>query len=244
NTVLDRASQGIKAGVTTVFSQSLLNEFRGQWVYDNRTQTPNSPLAQVNILDFGTLGGSNNGTYIYDATRYQLLVNVSWTRGVHNVKFGVDLNFSPERQQREKNYGGDYTFNTLADYLAARAGDKTRINRYQQTIAANGRQGLYTKTQRDFSAFITDTMKVRRDLTLTAGLRWDGQVNPQPPQNPLWPINSRIPNDLKMWQPRLGIAYDVGGKGTTVIRLSGGLFDSRTPGYLMQRVFTDDGLST
>jgi hypothetical protein len=244
NDILDRASQGVKGGLTTVISPTLLNEVRAQWVYDNRIQRPNSSLAQVDVLDFGTLGGSSSGTYIYNATRNEILDNVSWIHGIHSVKFGVDLNFEPEQQQREKNYGGDYTFNTLSDYLAALAGDKTKIARYQQTIAANGQQGLYQETQQDHAAFITDTMRLRRDLTVTAGLRWEGQINPQPPPNPLYPINSQIPNDLNMWQPRLGIAYNVGGRGKTVIRVSAGLFDSRTPGYLMQRVFTDDGLST
>ncbi len=244
NTTLDRASQGVKAGVTTVLSPTLLNEVRGQWVYDNRTQTPVSPLAQIDITDFGTLGGSSSGTYIYDATRYQLLDNLSWTRGIHNIRLGVDLNFSPERQQREKNYGGDYSFSTLSDYLAALGGDKTKNSRYQQTVAANGKQGLFEQTQKDFALFFTDTIKLRPDLTLTAGLRWESQINPQPPANPQYPLNGQIPNDLKMWQPRLGIVYDFAGKGKTVVRLSGGLFDSRTPGYLMQRVFTDNGFNT
>jgi hypothetical protein len=244
NTLLDRASQGVKAGLTSVLSSAWVNDFRTQWDYDNRLQFPVSPLAQVDVLDLGTLGGNSDGTFIYDAKRYQILDNMSWVRGRHSLKFGVDFNFTPERQQREKNYGGDYTFNTLADYLAARGGDLTKIARYQQTIASNGKQGLFTEMQRDASFFVTDTIKLRRDLTLTAGLRWEGQFNPQPPANPQYPINGQIPNDLRMWQPRLGLAYDVGGKGKTVIRLSAGLFDARTPGYLMQRVFTDNGSNT
>src|SRR6185436_16967384 len=75
--------------------------------------------------------------------------------------------------------------------------------------------------------------------------RWEGQINPQPTTpNPAYPITSKIPNDLGMWQPRLGIAWNVRGNGTTVVRLSGGMFDAHTPGYLMQKVFTDNGLNT
>ena len=244
NTTLNRASQSVKSGLTTVFSSSLVNELRGQWVYDNRTESPSSGLAQVNINDLGVIGGNNQGQYIYNAKRNEVLDNVSFTHGRHNLKFGVDLNFSPEQQQRETNYGGDYTFNTLADYLAAIAGDRSRITRYQQTIAANGKQGFFNAMQQDHSAFITDTIRLRPGLSLTAGLRWEGQINPQPPANPRYPLNGQIPNDLKMWQPRLGLVYDLGNRGTTVIRLSGGLFDSRTPGYLMQRVFTDNGFNT
>ncbi|MBY0503385.1 MAG: carboxypeptidase regulatory-like domain-containing protein [Bryobacteraceae bacterium] len=119
NTILDRESQGVKMAVTTVLSASLLNEVRGQWAFDNRTQKPNSNFAQVDIADFGTLGGSSNGTYIYNATRYQVLDNLTWNRGRHTLKMGIDMNFNPQQQQRETNYGGRYTFSTLADYLLA-----------------------------------------------------------------------------------------------------------------------------
>jgi len=244
NTLLDRASQGVKGGLTSILSPTLVNDFRAQWTYDNRLQKPVSSFAQVDVLDFGTLGGNSDGTFIYDASRYQILDNISWSHGRHSLKFGVDFNFTPERQQRESNYGGDYTFNTLADYLLARSGDLTKLSRYQQTIAANGKQGLYTEMQRDASLYVSDAIKLRSDLTLTAGLRWDGQFNPQPPANPQYPINGQIPNDLRMWQPRIGLAYNVAGKGNTVVRLSAGLFDARTPGYLMQRVFTDNGFNT
>ncbi len=245
NTILDRESQGLKAALTTVFSSNLLNDVRWQHVYDNRTQTPNSTLAEISISDLGTLGGSKNGTYIYNATRNQILDNVTWTHGLHTIKTGFDLNISPGKQQRETNYGGVYTFTTLANYLAALAGDSTKIARYQQSIAANGTQGQYKATQREYAVYFTDSLKLRRDLTVTAGLRWEAQVNPQPTTpNPALPITGVIPSDWKMWQPRLGIAWNIGGKGTTVLRLSGGLFDSRTPSYLMQRVFTDNGLNT
>lgn len=246
NTILDRASQGVKIAWTQVVRPTLVNEVRGQWAYDNRIQQPNSTLAEIAINDLGTLGGSKNGTYIYEATRNEIVDTVSWIRGMHALKFGVDLNFSPQRQQRETNYGGVYTFSTLANYLAAVAGDKTKIARYQQSIAANGTQGLYEAMQQDHAGFITDTIKPRKDLTITAGLRWDFQINPQPPSpNPRYPVlTGKIPHDLKMVQPRIGMAWNIGGKDRTVLRLSAGLYDARTPGYLMQRVFTDNGLNT
>ena len=68
-------------------------------------------------------------------------------------------------------------------------------------------------------------------MTITAGLRWEAQINPQPTTpNPAYPITSKIPNDLKMWQPRLGIAYKLTQK--SVIRAGfgrtyfGGNYDS------------------
>ena len=246
NTILDRASQAVKGASTTVLSGNLINEVRGQYAYDNRTQQPNSRLAEITINDLGTLGGSKNGTYIYNATRYEVLDNLTWTRGRHTLKFGVDFNINPQQQQRETNYGGVYTFATLADYVAALGGNVSKVQQYQQSIAANGTQGQYHGTQQDHSVFVTDSIRLRPDLTITAGLRWEGQIHPQPPSpNAKYSqLTGHIPNDLKMWQPRLGLAWNVGAKGSTVVRISAGMFDARTPGYLLQRVFTDNGINT
>ena len=237
NNMLDRTSQGVKVGVTTVLSSRMLNEARGQWSYDDRYQTPQLAMPQITINDFGTLGGNSDGPITYLARRYELLDNLSWTAGRHSVKAGFDININPQFQTREKNLGGIYTFSTMADYLAG------KINRYQQALAADGALVSYDATQKDYAAFVQDAFQMSRSLTVTAGLRWDGQVQPQPPRpNPNYPITSFVPSDMKMWQPRLGIAYDLGGRGHTVVRLSAGRYDSRTPGYLLQHGFTDNGV--
>lgn len=246
NLALDRASQGIKGAVTSVLSPNVINEVRAQWAYDDRLFTPTSLLPEVDFSDnWAVLGGGKAGFEIYNVRKTQILDNLTWMHGIHNLKFGVDIGINPEQQLREANYSGLYQFRNLSDYLGALAGDKTKILRYQQSVAANGTQGMYEGTQRDQAVYVTDTMRVRRDLTITAGLRWEAQNNPQPNSpNPAYAITRSIPNDLTMWQPRLGIAWNVRGKGTTVIRVSGGIFDAHTPGYLMQKVFTDNGLNT
>lgn len=246
NLALDRSSQGIKGAVTSVLTPNVVNEVRAQWADDNRLFTPTSLLPEIDFSDnWAVLGGAKAGFEIYNVKKTQILDNVSWMHGIHNVKFGGDININPEEQLREANYSGLYLFKNLADYLAALAGDKTKISRYQQSVAANGTQGSYNGTQQDYALFVTDTMRVRKDLTITAGLRWEAQINPQPTTpNPAYPITSKIPHDLKMWQPRLGIAGNVGNGGTTIVRVSAGMFDAHTPGYLMQKVFTDNGLNT
>ncbi len=246
NLALDRASQGVKGAVTSILTPNLINEVRAQWAYDNRLFTPTSLLPEIDFSDnWAVLGGGKAGFEIYNVKKTQILDNLTWAHGIHSVKVGVDFNINPEQQLREANYSGLYLFKNLADYQAALAGDKSKISRYQQSVAANGTQGMYEGTQQDHAVFATDTMRVRRDLTITAGLRWEAQLNPQPTTpNPAYPITRKIPNDTKMWQPRFGLAWNVMGKGSTVVRLSGGLFDAHTPGYLMQKVFTDNGLNT
>ena len=75
-------------------------------------------------------------------------------------------------------------------------------------------------------------------LTLTAGVRVDVPFLPDAPaQNPellaseLHINTARTPSGHMLWSPRLGVNYDVGGRGTTFLRGGVGLFSGR-PIYL------------
>jgi hypothetical protein len=113
---------------------------------------------------------------------------------------------------------------------------------FQQSLPYNnGAQPRYIATQREFAGYISDNFHVLPRLTLNMGFRYDAQLEPAAPVNPLVPGTGVDPSDVTMWQPRFGVAYDVKGDGKTVVRASSGLYDARTPGYLLQHDFTDNG---
>jgi hypothetical protein len=239
NSTVDRAQHGVKIGWTSVVNPATVNELRFQFAYDHRTQTSVSNLPAATINDLGTIGGFADGAYIYNADRWEVLDNYSLTKGIHGIRFGFDVNVNPENQKREYNLAGNYTYATLADFEAG------KIQQFQQTLLAPGYDGIMNATQWDISWFAQDQMRLRRDLTLTAGVRWDGQHEPSPDKaNPAYPVTRQIPGDFNMWQPRLALAWDIGGKGTSVIRAGAGLFSARTPGYLLSRAYTDNGVNT
>jgi hypothetical protein len=232
-------SIGVKAGLTSVFGPGILNEVRGQIATDDRDELPNVKSALVTITGFGNIGGDSGRPRAYHTTRYEATDQISVTLGAHRLRFGFDYNVNDVGQQREDNLQGRYDFKSLADYMAR------KISRYRQTVLVfNPDDAFFTGRQMETAGYVQDKI-VAGNVTVTAGLRWEGQWNPQPTKpNPAIAYTQHIPNDLKQWQPRGGLAWAVRGGGTTVVRLSGGLYVARTPATLFQRVFTDNGITT
>ncbi len=233
-------SHAVKAGLQSVLSQAVVNEARVQFATDDRTENPNSTLSQIVIVGVGTIGGDSGRPRFFEARRLQLANTLTAVTGRHEVRAGVDANLTPSRQQRESNIIGRYDFTSLANYNAR------VISRYRQTLPGFNPDDLfYDASQKELAFFVQDKIAVGRRLTVNAGVRWEGQWNPQPPRpNPAFIETSRIPSDLAMWQPRLGLSWDTTGSGRTILRLNGGIYNARTPANLFQRVFTDNGLTT
>ena len=92
----------------------------------------------------------------------------------------------------------------------------------------------------DTSFFLQDTWNIKRRLTLNLGLRYDNfrtyypvqKTNPNETFPQLFPTTTySASGNLVDWNnvsPRIGVAYDPTGKGTSVIRLGYGLY------YIMQ----------
>ena len=245
------SSHGLKAALVTVLDANLINEVRAQIATDKRLEQPNTLSGQAVIANFGTLGGDRARPRRFESIRFQFTDNVSYTTGRHQIRFGVDANINDVTQQRESNTQPRFDFEsrTVSGVLIASSLDNFingRPRRFRQTIAAANPDDLvYTGVQKEIAYFIQDKFKASDNITLNFGLRWEAQINPQPKNpNPLFSQTAKIPNDLQQWQPRLGMAYDIGGKGKTVVRLSAGLFSARTPATLFQRVSTDNGLTT
>lgn len=233
------SSNGIKGSLISVLSSSTVNELRVQLATDFRREDPNTTGPEIRVDNFGRFGNSGSRPRRFETLRYQVSNNLSLNAGVHRLRLGVDFNRNDFKAQRQSDFLGQWRFSSLADFLS---GIPRRLT---QTVVFEPDQIVATGAQHEMAAFIQDRVQLTRNLTLTAGFRWEGQWNPQPPRpNPALPQTGFIPDDLRMWQPRLGLAWDAGGKGRTILRLSAGLFNSRTPATLFHRVFTNNNLLT
>ncbi len=60
--------------------------------------------------------------------------------------------------------------------------------------------------------------------------------------DPAFPSDGTIPNQWKMWQPRVGVAWDVRGDGRSVVRASSGVYFARQNMLSQVGTVTTNGL--
>ncbi len=113
-------------------------------------------------------------------------------------------------------------------------------------IQGAGRNGLATDatgasriSNEDYALFVQDKWQIRSNFTLNFGLRWEAQIFPEPTvaprdtaygivlNDPRFPSDGTLPSDKKMFQPRIGFAWDITKKQKTVLRASWGIFNAR-----------------
>jgi hypothetical protein len=101
--------------------------------------------------------------------------------------------------------------------------------------------------------YVQDTWQATGRVVLNLGLRWEGTWNPEPliaPRDtyfapylddPRFPSNGTIPDDLDNFQPRLGLVWDASGDGSNVLRLNAGSYVSRIPSLVLAGPRTTNG---
>jgi outer membrane receptor protein involved in Fe transport len=129
---------------------------------------------------------------------------------------------------------------------------------YLQGAALNGpatdAAGFSDIANEDIAFFAQDKWQVTRNFTLSYGLRWEAQIFPDPVtppsqtvyggliSNPAFPSDGTIPNQKKEFQPRLGFAWDVTGKGKSVWRASAGIYNGRQNMLTQVSAITTNGV--
>lgn len=233
---LSGQSDWLRLNLTSTLGFGVVNQVLAQWGGDRRDFMPNSLAPEVFINGFGILGGGALAGHRYVSGQRGASDEATFTWHGHLIHVGGGWFDDPGTEFEQANRNGRYDYNSLVDYLAGTA------RRFQQTFAAAAGSLLYQATGRRGDLYFNDRVSLADDLALTAGLRWDGQWNPQPSHpNAAIPGTSLIPNDLAQWQPRLGLAWNP--RTNTVLRWSAGLYDAPTPATDFNRIFTDNGLN-
>ncbi len=155
---------------------------------------------------------------------YQIVNNLTLLRGRHTLKFGADARRNITSELFVQRQRGDYNYSTLERFLLDLSPD----------IQAERNTGgdVYHGNNTEFYSYFSSETKIRRNITLTLGLRHEYKGIPY--GDTLQQLNaiSSVPGVLtfgvpraqkRNFAPRAGLAYSPGSEGKTVLRAGFGV---------------------
>ncbi|MDQ6785785.1 MAG: carboxypeptidase regulatory-like domain-containing protein [Acidobacteriota bacterium] len=228
---------------TAILNPKTINETRFQYEINRRNQTGDNSIPTINVSGAFVGGGSQIGTNFNNNNSFELQNYTTTSLGKtsqHSIKFGGRLRGVKIKDQSESNFGGTFTFTGVPEVRlnsTCKAEETgciispaiSSIEQYRQKLLGNTdprfnpNQFIITSgnpladvSQYDVGLFVTDDWKMRPDLTLSFGLRYENQTNI---------------SDNMNFAPRFSFAYSPGAKGAkqpkTVFRGGAGIFFDR-----------------
>ncbi|MFN2595584.1 MAG: TonB-dependent receptor domain-containing protein [Pyrinomonadaceae bacterium] len=230
----------------STLTRSLVNEFRFQLARDKEPGEANSDAPEAVINTGGgnlNIGRNNFSPRETTIKRVQFINNVSYLRGRHNMKFGVDFNFDRIFNFFPGLFSGSYTFPSYAAFAA------NTPSAYTQNFAGANTTGGTTKPNlSEYATYAQDDLKVTPKLTLNLGVRYDYEAMACPPVRNTDPLllsngidTARCPKDKNNFAPRFGFSYAPDER--TVVRGGFGLYYGITPAIVLGTVHSQNGIN-
>lgn len=219
------------------FSPTAINELRASEPYRNEHHVAD-PITgtgpEITITGIANFGGTNAAGDRYGEKIPSFSDNFTKVQGAHTIKAGFAWQLNNDNQIGD--VFNQYTFSSIANYLAAKSGASPfAYSTFQTVLGVPG--ASYKSYFYDF--YVQDTWQVRPNLTMIYGVRWDRFQAPAGEANApfAWTQHFTTPN--RDWAPRLGIAWQFTPR--TVLRASSGLFYEAPPTNLWYNSFINDG---
>ncbi|MBI4749750.1 MAG: TonB-dependent receptor [Acidobacteria bacterium] len=221
-----------------VFSPTILNEARFGFVRTSPSElVPETDrtlqliagqgLGEINVSGLTDIGTDRTNPKIFRLNHFQFTDNLIMTFGRHTLKVGGNVSRLQYNGQSESRTRGQLRFRSLADLLAFKvreiqgaSADSDFIRGLRQTLV-----GFY----------LQDNVRLTDRLTLNLGLRYETVTTPKEVNGKI--ANLRDISDPEVtvggdyftltrnnFAPRVGLAWDVTGRGKTIVRSGFGMF--------------------
>src|SRR5689334_9207554 len=216
---------------TAILNPTTINETRFQFTHNTNEQIGNNSVPALNVSGAFNSGGSQVGHSTNERDFWELNNFTAKQHGAHAIKWGGRIRHTKVDDTNQSNFGGTWSF-TGGFGL-------TSIERYQLTLrlqaqgltpaqirAAGGGAAAFSINsgnpfadvkQTDYGVFVQDDWRVRPNITLSYGLRYETQTN----------AHSKYD-----FAPRLAVAWSPGAGNSArppknVIRVGTGFFYNR-----------------
>jgi Carboxypeptidase regulatory-like domain/TonB dependent receptor len=212
--------QTVQVSNVTTFSSRTINEARFQFTRSRLDAPINDTVGPaVNISGVANFGTATFSPLARKINLFEVVDNVSTQLGNHSLKAGGGFLYNRLKILFPGAFQGVYNFSSLNNFLSG------NYNTFQQAFGVPDQ----FQSNPNVGVFVQDEWRVRRDLTINAGLRYDLQFLPDP-----------IQTDTNNLAPRLGIVYAPGDR-KTVVRASFGLYYDRIPLRATSNALQRDG---
>ena len=265
NTISPTNSLHFNSNWTRVLSSNKLNETSFSWVrvYGNLPlNRPDIPGIQVTGIErYQTTWGPND----FSQNNFEFRDVISWTRTAHTLKAGGEYSRGHADNEGSRVFNRPiYSFNSVFDFAA------DSPSRQDNLAIHPGTGGAVTDLLRlhrtnEIAAFAQDEWKVKPNLTLNLGLRYQAFLNIYNAAGTMTALSfaqrtGNLQNDLRtaqiiqrdyplnggLWDgglhslaPRLGIAWDPTNEGRMSVRGGWGRFYERMSNQLWDSEYTN-----
>ena len=255
--------QSVAGTLASVINPKFVNELRLQFArrsFDFPTVTTQPHLELSNIF---TIGVNRGNPDFYRESRFELVDNVTHSFDRHTFSFGGDYNFVRTTESFPLFYPFEADFPNLGAFLGndgvvgpqcvSPVGDPggpgpsgcqhpnvifyerfqapdfneptldTSVYQGTRFTPAIRNQAEATLNHSYYGLYLEDKWRATGRLTLNGGVRWEWETWPSGVLNTQW----------KNFDPRLGVAYNLGSKRNVVIRAGFGLFHGMIPAPLL-----------
>jgi hypothetical protein len=204
---------------THIFSPKLLNEAHFMVAPQRLKQLPHTYGVGADIAGTVYVGPTGDFPVTLDEDHYEADDALSYTRGAHLLKGGVQINYIRAHSNFDTDFNGYWNFYSGSNFASGIP------YRFTQNF---GNPDIHLPDL-ILGAYLEDSWKVFSRLTVNAGVRYDLDLQPQGfNQNAGDPVQANLSQgmnrDYNNFAPRLALAYSLDSKGKTILRAGYGMF--------------------